>query len=67
MLSTKKKITAALSLGFVGALVLAGCSMGGETAAPESEPQTTETEEATPEMMADIASAAEMLVGESAA
>ncbi len=51
MLSTKKKITAALSLGFVGALVLAGCSGGGETEPSSSEPETTQTEEAAPETM----------------
>ena len=54
MLSTKKKITAALSLGFVGALVLSGCSMGGDSNMESSEPKAPETsksEEATPEMM----------------
>lgn len=52
MLSTKKKITAALSLGFAGVLVLAGCSMGGgETQEPSNEPSAVESEEATPEMM----------------
>ena len=53
MLSTKKKITAAISLGFVGALVLAGCSMGSESASDtaSTEPETTEQTEATPEMM----------------
>ena len=52
MLSTKKKITAALSLGFAGVLVLAGCSMGGgETQEPSNEPSAVESEEATLEMM----------------
>lgn len=51
MLSTKKKITAALSLGFAGVLVLAGCSMGGETQEPSSEPKPVESSEAAPEMM----------------
>lgn len=45
MLSTKKKITAALSLGFVGALVLSGCTMGGESAMESSEPKPAETSE----------------------
>jgi len=60
MFSTKKKITAAVSLGFASALVLAGCSMGEdapeestETSAPEmsetTAPETPETED--PEMM----------------
>ncbi|MGO1235258.1 fasciclin domain-containing protein [Microbacterium gubbeenense] len=45
MFSTKKKITAAVALGFAGALVLSGCSMGEDTAdAPaESAPETMET------------------------
>ena len=51
MLSTKKKITAALSLGFAGVLVLSGCSMGGSSEEPTTETETTETTEATPEMM----------------
>ncbi|OIU87827.1 fasciclin domain-containing protein [Microbacterium sp. AR7-10] len=45
MLSTKKKITAALSLGFVGALVLSGCTMGGESDMESSEPMPAETSE----------------------
>ncbi|MCC2030357.1 fasciclin domain-containing protein [Microbacterium tenebrionis] len=53
MFSTKKKMTAALSLGFASVLVLAGCSMSGgdstdesmESSAPES------SEEAAPETM----------------
>ncbi len=52
MLSTKKKFTAAVSLGFAGVLVLAGCSMGGgETQEPSSEPKPVESSEAAPEMM----------------
>ncbi|MEJ1088982.1 fasciclin domain-containing protein [Microbacterium sp. Mu-80] len=52
MLSTKKKITAALSLGFAGVLVLAGCSMGGETESAPAEPDApAATEEATDPMM----------------
>jgi uncharacterized surface protein with fasciclin (FAS1) repeats len=42
MLSTKKKITAALSLGFAGILVLAGCTMNGGSEAT-SEPKASET------------------------
>ena len=50
MFSTKKKLTAALSLGFASMLVLAGCSMdGGDTAEP-AEPSAPETSEAAPEM-----------------
>lgn len=48
MFSTKKKMTAALSLGFASVLVLAGCSMsGGDTAEePESSaPDSSETAE----------------------
>src|SRR5690606_15079651 len=53
MFSTKKKITAALSLGFVSVLVLAGCSMDSadstDESAEPSTPETSETETA-PEM-----------------
>ena len=51
MLSTKKKISAALSLGFVGVLVLAGCSMGDDDASPSMEPKAAETSEAAPQTM----------------
>lgn len=54
MLSTKKKITAALSLGFAGVLVLAGCSMGGASDSASDEPkapETTETTETAPDTM----------------
>ena len=54
MLSTKKKITAALSLGFIGALVLSGCTMGGDSNMESSEskaPETSKSEEAAPETM----------------
>lgn len=52
MFSTKKKITAALSLGFAGVLVLSGCSMGTDTAEEPTEPSMPETsEEAAPDMM----------------
>ncbi|WP_336646462.1 fasciclin domain-containing protein [Microbacterium sp. USHLN186] len=53
MLSTKKKISAALSLGFASVLVLAGCSAGGDSAMESSEPKAPETTEssAAPETM----------------
>lgn len=52
MFSTKKKMTAALSLGFASVLVLAGCSMGGgDTAEEPTEPSAPETSEAAPETM----------------
>ncbi|MDT0158488.1 fasciclin domain-containing protein [Microbacterium sp. ARD32] len=54
MLSTKKKISAVLSLGFAGVLVLSGCSMGGaeapESSAPQA-PETSESTESTPQAM----------------
>lgn len=49
MLSTKKKITAALTLAIAGAFALSACSMGSTTAEPSSEPSATM--EATPEAM----------------
>ena len=49
MFSTKKKMTAALSLGFAGVLVLAGCSMNSDTADESSEPSAPETSEETTE------------------
>lgn len=54
MLSTKKKITAALSLGFAGVLVLAGCSMSAEPDSSSDEPkapESSETTEETPDTM----------------
>lgn len=51
MLSTKKKISAALSLGFVGVLVLAGCSMDSGMDSSSTEPKAPETSEAAPETM----------------
>lgn len=51
MFSTKKKMTAALTLGFASVLVLAGCSMGTDTAEEPAEPSTPETSEAAPETM----------------
>ncbi|WP_406249313.1 fasciclin domain-containing protein [Microbacterium sp. M] len=49
MFSTKKKMTAALSLGFASVLVLAGCSMSSDTAEEPSEPSAPETSEETTE------------------
>ncbi|MCT9002075.1 fasciclin domain-containing protein [Microbacterium memoriense] len=49
MLSTKKKITAALTLAIAGTFALSACSMGSTTAEPSSEPSATM--EATPEAM----------------
>ncbi|MCS3844226.1 fasciclin domain-containing protein [Microbacterium sp. AK031] len=51
MFSTKKKITAALSLGFVSVLVLSGCSMSSDTAEEPAEPTAPETSEEAPETM----------------
>ncbi|WP_144797631.1 fasciclin domain-containing protein [Microbacterium paludicola] len=52
MFSTKKKMTAALSLGFASVLVLAGCSMSDDTAdEPMEEPAMPETSEAAPDTM----------------
>lgn len=52
MFSTKKKMAAALSLGFASVLVLAGCSMGGGDSAEEpAEPTTPETSEPAPDTM----------------
>lgn len=55
MFSTKKKITAALSLGFASVLVLSGCSMGTDTAdeAESTAPESSETTQETPEAMPD--------------
>ena len=62
MLSTKKKISAALSLGFVSVLVLAGCSMATESEKPASEPKAPETSESS-EPMPDTMDPAANLVG----
>lgn len=51
MFSTKKKTAAALSLGFASVLLLAGCSMGTDTAEESTEPSAPETSEAAPETM----------------
>ena len=68
MFSTKKKITAAVALGFAGALVLSGCSMGedtneapAESAAPETMETTAPETEETPET--EMADPAANLVG----
>jgi uncharacterized surface protein with fasciclin (FAS1) repeats len=44
MLTTKKKITAGISLAFVGALALAGCSGSAETTETSSAPMASESE-----------------------
>ncbi|MBD7956323.1 fasciclin domain-containing protein [Microbacterium sp. Sa4CUA7] len=60
MLSTKKKITAALTLTLAGAFALSACTMGGDTTDDETESMTTESSEtSTPEAM----DAGAMLVG----
>lgn len=51
MLSTKKKITAALTLAVAGVFALSACSMGSTTAEPTTEPMPSATMEATPEAM----------------
>ncbi|WP_309103572.1 fasciclin domain-containing protein [Microbacterium sp.] len=51
MFRTKKKITAALSLGFASVLVLSGCAMGTDAAEEPAEPTAPETSEAAPETM----------------
>jgi len=52
MLSTNKKITAALTLTLAGAFALSACSMGGSTTAEPTETMTPETQESTaPETM----------------
>ncbi|MEH3088827.1 MAG: fasciclin domain-containing protein [Microbacterium arborescens] len=58
MLSTKKKFTAALALGFAGALALSACSMGGgDTTAEEStSPSSAPMESASPDATMDPAS-----------
>ncbi|MFS0854686.1 fasciclin domain-containing protein [Microbacterium sp. 179-I 3D4 NHS] len=53
MFSTTKKVTAAVTLTLASAFVLSACSMGTDTSSTEesSEPMTSESTEATPEMM----------------
>ena len=52
MFSTKKKVTAALTLTLASAFLLSACSMGSSTTTDESEkPMAPETSESTPETM----------------
>ena len=53
MFSTKKKVTAALTLTVASAFLLSACSMGSDSTSTEEspEPMTSESTEATPEMM----------------
>lgn len=51
MFSTKKKVTAALTLTLASAFVLSACSMGSTTTDESSAPAAPETTESTPEMM----------------
>ncbi|PRB14541.1 fasciclin domain-containing protein [Microbacterium sp. MYb62] len=52
MFSTKKKITAAITLGLASAFLLSACSMGsGSTTDSSSEPKAPETSESTPTEM----------------
>ncbi|MFJ2504893.1 fasciclin domain-containing protein [Microbacterium sp. AGC62] len=49
MFSTKKKVTAAITLGLASAFLLSACSMGsGSTTEESTEPKTPETSESTP-------------------
>ena len=49
MFSTKKKVTAAVTLGLASAFLLSACSMGsGSTTEESSEPKAPETSESTP-------------------
>lgn len=52
MFSTKKKVTAAITLGLASAILLSACSMGsGSTTDSSSEPKAPETSESTPTEM----------------
>ncbi|MFB4350192.1 fasciclin domain-containing protein [Microbacterium sp. CR_7] len=52
MFSTKKKVTAAITLGLASAFILAGCSMGGGSTDEPAESSAPETSESTaPETM----------------
>ncbi len=51
MLSTKKKITAALTLTIAGAFALSACSMGSSTPAESSAAMEEQTPSATPDAM----------------
>ena len=48
MFSTKKKVTAAITLGLASAFLLSACSMGSTTAEESSTPKAPETSESTP-------------------
>ena len=48
MFSTKKKVTAALTLGLASAFLLSACSMGSTTTEESSTPAAPETSESTP-------------------
>lgn len=48
MFSTKKKITAALSLGFASIMVLSGCSMGSSAPVDTAKPAATQAPAASP-------------------
>ena len=48
MFSTKKKVTAAITLGLASAFVLSACSMGASTSEESTEPKAPETSESTP-------------------
>jgi uncharacterized surface protein with fasciclin (FAS1) repeats len=48
MFSTKKKVTAAITLGLASAFLLSACSMGSGTSDSSSEPKAPETSESTP-------------------
>ncbi|WOF24112.1 fasciclin domain-containing protein [Microbacterium betulae] len=60
MLSTKKKMTAALTLTLASAFALSACSMGGTTTEEESEAPETSSE-ATPEAMETMDPAANLV------
>lgn len=51
MFSTKKKVTAAITLGLASAFLLSACSMGSTTADESTEPKAPETSESTPTEM----------------
>ena len=48
MFSTKKKVTAAITLGLASAFLLSACSMGSGSTTESSEPTAPETSESTP-------------------
>ncbi|MFJ2370900.1 fasciclin domain-containing protein [Microbacterium sp. NPDC087665] len=55
MFSTKKKITAAVTLTLASAFLLSACSMGSTTSEESSEPMAPETSESTPDTSMDPA------------